>query len=56
LGERNKKEYASYPFEIYYTEHVDKMRNTADITTLEDDFLFELCELLIKHCEKEKAL
>lgn len=43
-------------FEIYYKEHVQKMKGSDDdIKKVEDKYLYDLCELLIKYCEEVRA-
>ena len=39
-------------FEVYFTEHVMKMRSSpADIKEVEDEFLYELCQLVHQYGE-----
>ena len=43
-------------FEIYYKEHVLKMRGSqADIELCEDQYLFDLCMLLCQYGSKERT-
>ena len=43
-------------FEIYFNEHVLKMRGSeSDIKTVEDEFLFQICSLLSQYGEKDKV-
>ena len=43
-------------FEIYFNEHVLKMRSSeADIKAVEDEYLYKLCELTSKYGEKSRV-
>ena len=57
LGELKQDNLVGDIFEIYFNEHVVKMRGTqADIEAVEDDFLFELCELVSKYGDKARVV
>ena len=56
LGELNQNEMVGDIFEIYFNEHVMKMKsNDADIKAVEDEYLFKLCELCNKYGEKTRV-
>lgn len=47
LGAKKEAELVVDIFEIYFKEHVLKMRGSDDdIKLVEDDYLFKICELI----------
>jgi len=43
-------------FEIYFNEHVLKMRsNEQDIKTVEDEYLFKLCQLTSQYGDRTRV-
>ena len=56
LGTHNQPGMVGDVFEIYYKEHVQKMKGSEDdIKKVEDKYLYDLCELLIKYCEEVRS-
>lgn len=52
LGGLNQTKLLCDVFEVYFQEHVLKMRaNAAEIKEVEDEFLFEMCQLINQYGE-----
>ena len=56
LGEHKQNEMVGDIFEIYFKEHVLKMKTTdEDPGKVENEYLFELCELIQKYGEGDRV-